>query len=648
MNPMEKTQNFSAFGISLGVHFAILLALAMIQMGLIPTQEEIAIETVIDEERVQEEFTKELETETEISETMNTMSSSMVSTKFGSASSSPAAQVKIDTSESLTDPKIRVRVGKITVPGNTSLGEELGEGQIQGEIGAPVANYGAALSRITQEIIRLMRQQKVLVIWLFDESHSMKDDQAEIAQKFHKVYEELQIVQKKDEQFKKGKEILLTSILSYGEGIHELTSKPTADIDEIRAAIGKIPIDESGKENMCLAIREALKAYRKLAIRQKRKIALVVISDESGDDGLLLEDAINEIKRAQAPVYLLGRESIFGYPYARIKWKDPIYGLNHWLRINRGPETAYPECLQWDGLRSRYDSFSAGFGPYEQVRLAKESGGIFFVLPGEEENLTGPGAHEQRKFDFLDMKPYQPLLLSRPEYASEVIKSDFRKIIWDVIVTFNPNKNEHLPILNSQFDRELNIREIHYSTNMDVFRRQSKISGQRAARAMGKLNVAIPMLEKLKPLRASEASQRWRANFDLTLAQLMSYRIRLFQVLLAIDNHINNPPKLSNPKNNVWNLRRVPKMLVPDDAQFARVKVYFNVTSTREQYLAMLEVRRKEAQDLYAYVMTEHPRTPWSRRAQYELNRGFGMLFYDGFRDPRYAEVGRKIKLPKP
>ena len=51
----------------------------------------------------------------------------------------------------------------------------------------------------------------MLVVWLFDESDSMKDDQKEIRERFHKVYEELGLVQKSDAKLKVSDEILLTS-----------------------------------------------------------------------------------------------------------------------------------------------------------------------------------------------------------------------------------------------------------------------------------------------------------------------------------------------------------------------------------------------------------------------------------------------------
>ena len=78
-------------------------------------------------------------------------------------------------------------------------------------------------------------------------------------------------------------------------------------------------------------------------------------------------------------------------------------------------------------------------------------------------------------------------------------------------------------------------------------------------------------------------------------------------------------------------------MLPPDEQQVA----YTNVD------LKELKSQEKRARELFQIVLTEHHGTPWARRAEYELEQGFGMTFADGFRDPRYNEVGTTIILPK-
>src|SRR5690606_34352675 len=156
-----------------------------------------------------------------------------------------------------------------------------------------------------------------------------------------------------------------------------------------------------------------------------------------------------------------GREAIFGYPYAYVRWRDPESGFTHWLQVDRGPETAFPECLQYDGLQPRWDSASSGFGPYAQVRLAKESGGIFFLLSSHEADLVGRASRDPRRFADLAMKEYEPLLLPRREYEQTRNRSEFRKTIWQVIVAINP----HL-------DSDLILRREHFSTDPSEFNQQ--------------------------------------------------------------------------------------------------------------------------------------------------------------------------------
>lgn len=639
---MPRSLNFSAFGVSTLVHAVLLSVLALYILPGRSLQDQLILETVFSEERIQEEFSQELEETMETSTTLNPISGGVVSTAVGTTGAPTAAQVKIETSESLKDPEVDVNVGEITLPGDDVLTKDLGEGKITGETGAVVDGYGTALSRITSEIVRLMREQKVHVVWLFDESESMVDDNKEISEKFEKVYSELGLIRDEDEKLRRGDEILLTTILGYGETVHELTKAPTDDVEKIRAAIDSIPVDASGKENMCRAITEALRKFRTMSARQKRKLVIVVVSDESGDDGEYVEETIAEANRTKSPIYVMGREAVFGYPYARQRWFDKKYNLPHWVRINRGPETAYPECLQWDGLRGRWDVYNSGFGPYEMVRLARETNGIFFVLPGEEEDLSGPGSRDRRKFEFLAMKEYQPLLLPRTVYSRAVTGSPFRKAVWDVIIRLNPNDNPLMPA----YDSKLNIRTWHYSIQPIEFQRQARQEVLKAARAMALLNEAIPMLEKVRPLRAREASRRWRANYDLAYAQLLSFRVRLFQYMLAMDKHMYESPPPRNEKNNEWNVHRRREMLEPDDDQFGRIAQTFKVKLTREEYLQVLDEQEKRSVELYEFVKAEHPGTPWARRAQTELDSGFGMTFLDGFRDPNYARVGKEIKIP--
>ncbi|MBI1309709.1 VWA domain-containing protein [bacterium] len=641
---MNRTANFSALGTSIVVHGLLLGSLAVWTFKLQEDQPDVVLESVFDDERVQEEFTQDLETDQEIAETQNFVAGGAVSTAIGGSGAPAVAQQKVEQSESLQEVDFNVNVSNIDLPGENLIGQDLGVGEVNGEVGAVVEGYGAALGRITQELIRLMRKEKIMAIWLFDESNSMKDDQQEIAQKFHKVYEELGIQQKTDKVLKDQDQVLLTQICSFGKGLNFLTSKPTTDINEIRQAIDRISIDESGDENMCSAIEAVINKYKSMARGQRRRMVVIIVSDESpsdsGDlnfDSQALENAIKQCEDTRTPAYVLGREAIFGYPFARIHWKDPVYQLTHWVQINRGPETGFPECLQWNGLHSRWDSFSSGFGPYSQVRLCKETGGVFFMLPGEEENLAGAGANEARKFAALAMKEYEPLLLARRDYAEARARSKFRSGLWDIIVETNPHLNN-----------ELNMRVHHYSTTPEDFAKEAGPQFKRAVDAMALIEKSLKSLDQIRPLRAKEDSQRWRACFDLMYAQLISYRIRLFQYLLLLDDHQAKQPKPKDPKHNEWNLGYTKKMVEPDEEQFKRLKAAFKLKIDRSEYLKMLVEQAQMADEAYELVKKEHPGTPWERRAKYEENDlGYGMYMASGYRDPKYQEVGKRIKIPK-
>jgi len=345
--------------ISLVLHIVILVTLSLIVFNGPLEQLNLVVDSVFSEERAQEEFAHEVEQTNDVATVINYVPGSVAAgiTGTGGTAGPVVAQQKLDDASSLKEPDVKVNIAALSVPGLNIISKDLGTGQVSGETGRVVEGYGAALGQITQELIRLMRETKILVVWLFDESDSMKDDQMEIRERFYKVYDELGVVQKQDAKLKQSDETILTSVMSYGNKVAEHTSKITSNNTEIKHAIDNIKVDTSGLENMCAAVSAAVGKYSKIANAQKRRLVVIVVTDESGDDGDHVEETIQKCKSAGAPVYFLGHYSVFGYPYAHIRWIDPVYKLHHWIQINRGPETPHPECLQFDGLHGRWDVF---------------------------------------------------------------------------------------------------------------------------------------------------------------------------------------------------------------------------------------------------------------------------------------------------
>src|SRR5690606_5930117 len=191
----------------------------------------------------------------------------------------------------------------------------------------------------------------------------------------------------------------------------------------------------------------------------------------------------------------------------------------------------------------------------------KESGGIFFLLNRDETELVGWGALERRKFDDIAMKEYEPQLFDRREYARQRDASEFRKTVWDVVSTLNP-----------ETDPELNLARHGYPMNKQAFIDFSRKQFDRTLRVMHLLKESVERLEAAKPLRERESSQRWRAAFDLAYAQCLAYRVRLFQLLLAVDRHVVETAKPRDPKSNHWDVSHVQELLEPSEQQIKATK----------------------------------------------------------------------------
>lgn len=648
-------QKLRSIGISVLFHLGCFLALLMIQQSLPKITEELQFESIFAESTeptAVSDMTRELERLVVPAQTLNMVANGTITDNVGGTPSSRigtggsaqpgSAPVNVGKSAVMREGNVRPAMEGFALPTDALIGEELGEGNIAGEVGAIVEGYGAAMSIITQEVARMMRNDKVTVIWLFDESGSMEDDRKEIRENYLRVYDELGVVAKQnDETKRRGNDELLTVVASYGKDIHEHTARPTADKEKIKAAIDKVTTDTSGEENMCRSIASLMGKYKKLS--KSRKIAMIVVSDESGDDGDYVEAAVSEAREAKSPLYFLGRESMFGFPYAHQKWVDDETKEEFWIRIRRGPETPYPECLQWNGLHTRWDVQSSGFGPYEQVRMARETGGIFFVLPGEEVTLVGQGANDQRKYESLAMREYEPNLLSRPDYVRDRSASKFRETVWQVIARLNPNGDK---LLFQDHDPELNIQHEHFPLRLEEFKTAAFGQVSRAAKAMNLTNEAIGLMEKVKPGRTAERNQRWRAGYDLALAQLYIFRLRLFQYLLAMDKHYNHMPEPKDPKANEWNFWWDKNAaIVPDEPQYDRLKSAFGMKMSREEYLEMVATEEAASVERLKAIQTEHAGTPWARRAETELSLGFGFRVGDRHWDVsgRRAEAAKRL-----
>lgn len=477
-----------------------------------------------------------------------------------------------------------------------------GGGLIAGDVTYAVEGIGPSLDQIAREILRHLAQHRLTVVWMFDESESMRDDQKAVQQKFDRIVAELKAHADPD---KKIADPLTHAIVGFGAELHYELERPTADLDRISRAIGGLRVDNSGTENTLHAIAEVIDHYSGL-VRRDRRLVLVLVTDESGDDGAYVEEAHQAVVGRKVPVYVVGRQSLFGYGKAHLKYVDPVTHDTYWPEIRRGPESADVECLQWDGLHERREEQPSGFAPYELGRLAKDTGGIYFLLPSEE----GMRARQREKaYSIADLKEYRPDYAGRLAYAAARQKSPFRRTLYQVITrTRDFGYPTHFPI-----DPETMVTRATEAVAVATERLDALLEVQK-------------VLEALRPLRDREPDKRWQAHYDLMLAQIVTYQIKSYEYRACLEAMIKAPPRPKPPPR-------------------ADLIVEWQVDHSKDRKAPRERTEKKyqEATRLLKEVVSRHPRTPWADLAQDELDRGFGAQWREWYHNPQYAERIRLV-----
>lgn len=392
---------------------------------------------------------------------------------------------------------------------------------------AAFSKYEPALELIADDLNVLSAKSQLLIVWILDESQSMVDDR--------------QVMSKSLAQFQNrltGDPVSV--VVGFGKSVNVTTRKPTSDIDELRDAFGRVRPNSNGEENFCRAVAQSVTEFGKIASRQKRRIVVIAATDESPSDAGdfdpvpnsgLLEQAVSVCKRHDAPVFVLGREAVFGAPHARLRWIDPVYKLVHWIPIDRGPDAAGQERLLWNGLQRIQPMTPSGFGPYSQSRFCSQTGGRFIMLSEFPRRVP----FEQ---SLKAMQGYEPELVSRREYEVAVQKSPLRAACRQIIQMLNPQTDKKL-ILPTTFPKEV-----------DTIRKSSLEASRKAAHIRDRLETSIALLRSLQNQRDAATSKRTQANYDLLLADCLTARVRLTEYLAALDSFAVEPTDVIVKKHN--------------------------------------------------------------------------------------------------
>lgn len=498
-------------------------------------------------------------------------------------------------------------------PPSAILTKQLGGGiggLVAGDSGRETSGIGEALDQIAREILHMLERGRVTVVWMFDESGSMRDDQLAIKDKFGRIAAELR---KHIPEDKKSQNAMTHAVVGFGEQIHFNIDKPTADLGDVSKAIEKLRTDETGVENTNQALLLVANRYAKLSTKDHR-VMIVLATDESGDDGLeYLEAARTATTRANMPIYVIGRQAVFGKTDVVLPFVDPLTGDRYYPAIRRGPESPDFECLQWDGMHPRWDEQPSGFAPYELARLSKATGGIYFLLPSEE-GLRAASRRREKAYSMATLKEYTPDYEGRALYNQRILKSPFRRTLVEVInQTKGFGYRHHYPIEPPELLKAIS-EEL------------PKVQTQLAA-----LVKIEPILKSLAKDREHEPEKRWQAHYDLMLAQIVAYKIQAYEYRaclqeMAVKVQAGKLQPKTRPKPGqlivMWQIDHSPDYRAPKQDT---------------------EKVRDEATVLLKKVIERHPNSPWADLAQDEINRGFGCRLNEWSQSPKYNERAKLV-----
>jgi len=489
-------------------------------------------------------------------------------------------QVQERVDQYIKGPDVRVAEDAMLKPADEKLTASLGTGAIGGGVvnlaGPDGGGVGGAIDRLTWEIAQSLHENKTTVIWLFDQSLSLKERRDTIADRFENVYRQLESM---DEG---GKGALQTAAATYGQGFKLLTDKPLDDTKSLIPKIRAIPDDPSGKENVFAAVNQLVVKFKGERAK-KRSILIFIITDEKGDDAEKhLESAITACRHAGIRVYTVGNAALFGREKGYVNWKYAD-GTNEDVEVDAGPETVEPESIVlgfWGGNGPDLSRMSSGYGPYALTRLCKETGGQYLIA---QEDDKGP------RFDPAVMRNYQPDYRPIRDYVKSVEKNKAKGAL---VTAAKATKIETVLLPRLNFP----------AYNDNVLRETMTEAQKPAADFLYKINQLVGLLSQGEKDREKVREPRWRAAYDLAIGRALAMKVRASGYNSMLAEMKGTPKSFQEKESNEWRIQPSKTINAPQDVK-------------KFERQASMYLKR---------VIDDHPETPWARLAERELATPMG------------------------
>ena len=488
---------------------------------------------------------------------------------------------------------------------------------VRGVAGRSLKHTSGAIDRIAEVIRDRMAEGDLMVVWMFDQSASLRAQRTQIAKQFDRVYQQLERFQGLDKKQIRKNDVdppLLTDIYQFGQTVSPLLPEPTFMLDKLRDAVANVVRDDSGKENVMQSVMTVAKKYRAMARvvprtgKPERNVMVILVSDEAGDDVHLTDQAVRFCVDSRVSVYAIGVPAPFGREETEVKWVDPDPEYDQTPQraiVDQGAETPRPERLRLgfvDG-REDFEQIDSGFGPFYLTRLCYETGGLYFAVhpnrTGKRRVRWGEVRDYASKltyfFDPQIMRRYQPGYVSVETYNQSLTQNKARQALVQASEYTRTGQPLRSPRL--RFPR---LDEGAFTRSVSEAQKSAAFVGPELDRLMQTLKAGEADREK-------EEDARWQAGYDLAVGRAIAARLRATtyneMLALAKTSLKFDPPKNANtPQNNTWVLRPSNKI----------------ETGSRDAQLA------DKAKQYLSRIVQDHPGTPWALIAEQELRIPIG------------------------
>ncbi|TWT38734.1 vWA domain-containing protein [Blastopirellula retiformator] len=438
-----------------------------------------------------------------------------------------------------------------------------------------------AISRVGDDLKNTVEYSPALVVWMVDTTQSASALKRGFQEAAAKMYQDLgpALAGKSADQ-------LTSAVVAIGGAQPQfLIDAPTSNLAAVRDQINKLPSDDSGAEPIFAAVDQALDKYGKFR-SQNREVAVVIVTDEAGDDQDKVDAVIAKAKPLGVKIHAIGVPAPFGRNAGAMQTSENR--RDGMPAIVQGPETRRLQRANIDFMSAGFGSqeIDSGFGPFALNYLCRATGGAYLIVrssslgswPG---NANVYGSEYRRKYppQYISAEQYQQMLAENKALAA-----------LDAVAYLPQSGALTAPATNFRAGDEAALK-------------RSLDSAQRLpARLAPPIEAVYNRLSDAEGDRDKITDPRWRASFDLALGRAAAAKARTdgYNQMLAL---LKGGRKFEDPSHDTW-------ILQPADS--------LSEAGSR------LEKVRKQAVESLQRVIDENPDSPWAELARRELENPIG------------------------